>query len=81
MLGSQIYKGLTALALGIALGTIGIDELTGQARLAFGYAQLLDGIDLVVVAVGLFAVGEALHVASPKICATSLLKKCKVHCG
>ena len=64
MLGSSIYKGLTSLALGIALGLIGIDELTGQARLTFGYAQLLDGIDIVVVAVGLFAVGEALYVAS-----------------
>jgi putative tricarboxylic transport membrane protein len=66
MLGSHVYKGLTSLAIGIGLGLIGIDELTGQARLAFGYAQLLDGIDLVVVAVGLFAVGECLFVASRK---------------
>jgi putative tricarboxylic transport membrane protein len=64
MLGSHIYKGLTALAVGIAIGLIGIDELTGQARLAFGYPQLLDGVDLVIVAVGLFAVGEAMHVSS-----------------
>lgn len=64
MLGSSLYKGLTSLALGIALGLVGIDELTGQARLTFGFSQLLDGIDIVVVAVGLFAVGEALYVAS-----------------
>jgi putative tricarboxylic transport membrane protein len=64
MLGSHVYKGLTALALGIALGLVGIDQLTGQARLAFGQPELLDGIDLVVVAVGLFAVGECLFVAS-----------------
>ena len=37
---------------------------TGQARLTFGVDQLLDGVDIVVVAVGLFAVGEALYVAS-----------------
>lgn len=64
MLGTSIYKGVTSLTLGIALGLVGIDQLTGQARLTFGYPQLLDGIDIVVVAVGLFAVGEALYVAS-----------------
>ena len=64
MLGSKIYKGLTSLAVGISLGLVGIDELTGQARLTFGFPQLLDQIDIVVVAVGLFAVGEALHVAA-----------------
>jgi putative tricarboxylic transport membrane protein len=64
MLGTHIYKGLTALAAGIAIGLVGIDELTGQARLVFGYPQLLDGVDLVIVAVGLFAVGEAMLVSS-----------------
>ena len=46
------------------MGLIGIDELTGQERLTFGVQQLLDGLDVVVVAVGLFAVGEALYVAA-----------------
>ena len=35
---------------------------TGQMRFAFGVPELLDGIDVVVLAVGLFAVGEALYV-------------------
>jgi putative tricarboxylic transport membrane protein len=64
MLGQSVLRGITSLVLGIALGIVGIDELTGQARLTFGFPQLLDQIDVVVVAVGLFAVGEALHVAS-----------------
>jgi putative tricarboxylic transport membrane protein len=64
MLGSSVIRGFTSLAVGIAIGLIGIDELTGQARLTFGLPQLLDHVDIVVVAVGLFAVGEALHVAS-----------------
>ncbi len=38
--------------------------MTGQQRLTFGIAQLADGIDVVVVAVGIFAVGEALWVAA-----------------
>ena len=39
-------------------------HVTGQQRLTFGTAQLADGIDVVVVAVGIFAVGEALWVAA-----------------
>ncbi|MEP7345011.1 MAG: tripartite tricarboxylate transporter permease [Gemmatimonadaceae bacterium] len=52
-----------ALCLGLAIGAIGIDAQTGVARLTFGIPQLLDGIDIVVVAVGLFAIGETLHSA------------------
>jgi len=64
ILGSSQVKGLLSLFLGLALGLVGIDTLTGQMRFTFGQLELLDGIDVVVVAVGLFAVGEALHVAS-----------------
>jgi putative tricarboxylic transport membrane protein len=52
------------LFLGLLLGLVGIDEQTGQMRFAFGVPELLDGIDVVVLAVGLFAVGEALYVAA-----------------
>src|SRR5690606_31985635 len=41
-----------------------IDSLTGQGRFTLGIPNLLDGIDIVLVAVGLFAVGEALYIAS-----------------
>jgi len=60
VLGSSLLKGLLALFLGLALGMVGIDLQTGQARFTLGQPELLDGIDVVVVAVGLFAVGEAL---------------------
>ncbi len=43
---------------------MGIDKLTGQARLGFGMPELLDGVEITTLAVGLFAVGEALFVAS-----------------
>jgi putative tricarboxylic transport membrane protein len=46
------------------LGLVGIDQQTGQARYTLGILELLDGIDVVIVAVGLFAVGETLYVAS-----------------
>ncbi len=61
MLGSSTRRGLVALFLGLAIGLIGIDQQSGQARHVFGVPELLDGVGVVVVAVGLFAVGEALY--------------------
>ena len=43
---------------------IGVDLQTGQPRFTFGITELLDGINVIVVAVGLFAVGETLYIAS-----------------
>jgi putative tricarboxylic transport membrane protein len=64
--GDSPLRGLTSLFIGIALGLIGIDRLTGQARLTFGVPELLNGIEVTTLAVGLFAVGEALYVASKR---------------
>lgn len=64
VLSRSIVRGLASLGLGLVIGLIGIDQQTGQARLTLGIPQLLDGIDVVIVAVGLFALGEALYVAS-----------------
>jgi putative tricarboxylic transport membrane protein len=62
--GDSPIRGLTALFIGLTLGLIGLDKLTGQPRLAFGVPELLDGVEITTLAVGLFAVGEALYVAS-----------------
>jgi putative tricarboxylic transport membrane protein len=64
VLGSSTVRGLTALFVGLLLGLVGIDETTGQMRLTFGVPEWLDGIDVVVLAVGLFAVGETLYIAA-----------------
>ncbi|MGA4991872.1 tripartite tricarboxylate transporter permease [Nonomuraea bangladeshensis] len=64
VLSRSVVRGLASLGLGLVIGLIGIDQQTGQARLTLGVPQLLDGIDVVIVAVGLFALGEALYVAS-----------------
>jgi putative tricarboxylic transport membrane protein len=66
VLGNSASRGLAALALGIFFGMIGIDNQTGQARFTFGLAELYDGINVIVVAVGLFAVGETLYLAFQK---------------
>ena len=64
--GDSTLRGLTSLFLGLALGLIGIDLQTGQARLAFGIPDLLDGIEVTTLAVAMFAVGETLSVAAAK---------------
>jgi putative tricarboxylic transport membrane protein len=64
IMGGSLVKGLASLFLGLTLGAVGLDPQTGQARLTFGLQELLDGIDTIIVAVGLFAVGEALYVGA-----------------
>ena len=64
VLGSSPVRGLASLFFGIWLGLIGIDLQTGQARFTFGLDELLDGVNVIVVAVGLFAIGETLYVAA-----------------
>ena len=63
VLGNSMLRGLIALALGALFGLVGIDLQTGQPRFSFGNAQLLDGIEVTIAAVGVFAVGEALYLA------------------
>jgi putative tricarboxylic transport membrane protein len=65
--GGSAIRGLTALFLGLAVGLVGTDSLTGQVRLAFGVAEMRDTISIAIIAVGLFAIGEALFLASQDI--------------
>ncbi|GLY07069.1 MULTISPECIES: tripartite tricarboxylate transporter permease [Actinoplanes] len=58
LLGPSLLKGASSLVIGAAVGLVGIDTLTGQPRLDFGVPSLLDGIDVVIVVVALFALGE-----------------------
>lgn len=64
MVGASLIRGLMSLSFGLFLGVIGIDSLTGQARFTFGVPELLDGVDMVTVIVGLFAIGETLYIAT-----------------
>ena len=64
VLGGSRLRGAISLFLGLALGVIGIDTQTGQARYTLGIPALYDGVGVVLVVVGLFAVGETLYVAS-----------------
>ncbi len=64
VMGASRVRGFVSLFLGLAMGVMGIDAQTGQARLVFGSPELLDGMELTTVLVGLFAIGETFYVAS-----------------
>lgn len=57
----SILKSVTMVAAGIALGTIGVDINTGQFRMTFGMMELVEGINFVPLAMGMFGVAEILR--------------------
>ncbi|WP_165943859.1 tripartite tricarboxylate transporter permease [Saccharopolyspora karakumensis] len=59
LLGPDLLKGVASLLVGVAVGLVGIDSQTGQPRLTFGVDSLLDGIDVVIVVIALFALSES----------------------
>jgi TctA family transporter len=54
----DMVKSLAMVAMGLLLGTVGTDVNSGWRRFSFDMAELADGIGFVVLAVGVFAVGE-----------------------
>jgi putative tricarboxylic transport membrane protein len=54
----NLLKGLIAIAFGLMLSTIGIDAMTGVLRFTYGIEALNDGIDFLVVIIGVYAVTE-----------------------
>ena len=64
VLGNSVVKGMISLTLGLIVGLIGVDIQSGQARFTFGgKVELLDGIEIVMAVVGLFALGDAMYLA------------------
>lgn len=64
--GNAPIKGLVAGTLGVLLATVGLDPKSGVERFAFDNAYLWGGIDLVIVALGLFGIPECIDLASRK---------------
>src|SRR5690348_4655980 len=54
------FKTIAAMMLGFALAAVGIDTVTGQLRLTFGFVDLLKGFDFLIAVIGLFGIGEIL---------------------
>ena len=61
VLGQSTLRGMAALFIGLAIGCVGLDQISGQGRYVGNIPELLDGIEIVLVAVGLFAVAEVLY--------------------
>lgn len=58
--GTSPVKGLISALLGLLIATVGLDVMTGVSRLTFGQLELLNGIDFLPVAMGLFGLAEVL---------------------
>ncbi len=54
------FKILISMALGFALASVGMDTVTGQLRLTFGFHDLMRGFDFLIAVIGLFGIGEIL---------------------
>ena len=67
MSSTALPRTLLMAAVGLLLGTIGIDNMTGHFRYAFDIPELGDGIGIVPVAVGLFGLGEILSTPSATV--------------
>ena len=63
--GNSLVKALLAMLVGLWVSGIGTDLFTATSRFTFGTVQLLGGVDFVVVAIGLFALGEVLGNMEP----------------
>ena len=55
---------MISLLSGMAIGTVGVDPLYGQARFSFGIPEVESGIRFVVVMIGLFAIGEVVDLVA-----------------
>jgi putative tricarboxylic transport membrane protein len=54
------FKIMAAMMVGFALAAVGIDTVTGQLRLIFGWHELMRGFDFLIAVIGLFGIGEIL---------------------
>src|SRR6201989_1034687 len=54
------FKTLVSMMIGFALAAVGLDSVTGQLRLTFGFTEILNGFDFLIAVIGLFGIGEIL---------------------
>lgn len=58
--GKSVVKGFVMVAVGLLLGTIGLDPIAGSTRFTFGILNLQEGLDFVTLAMGMFGITEIL---------------------
>lgn len=57
----SVWRSLTVAGIGLLLATVGQDPIVGVPRFTFGVTDLLSGLDLVAIAIGLFGIGEIIY--------------------
>jgi putative tricarboxylic transport membrane protein len=67
MSGGSMVKSLAMAVLGLLLGMIGIDQMSGYFRFSYGIVELGDGLGVVPIAVGLFGIAEVLATAGQEV--------------
>jgi putative tricarboxylic transport membrane protein len=63
--GESLTKALLAMFLGLWIASMGTDIFSATSRFTFGQVELMGGIDFIIVAIGVFAVGEVLGNMEP----------------
>jgi putative tricarboxylic transport membrane protein len=66
MSGDSLIKGLLAGGMGLIISFVGMDPQTGVVRFSFGMLHLFDGINIVTIVIGIFAVAEVLDMGIKK---------------
>ena len=64
LLGNSRVRGLVSLSIGLIIGLVGLDQQTGINRMNFGIQEATDGIEVIVVVISFFALGEVIYYAS-----------------
>ncbi|MGN7298475.1 tripartite tricarboxylate transporter permease [Ferdinandcohnia sp. SAFN-114] len=67
LLGESPSKGVAATVLGVMFATVGVDAMSGQARFAFGSDQLLSGLELIPMIIGMFGFSQVIVMITQKL--------------
>lgn len=67
LLGGDPIKGLISASLGLLISSVGMDVVTGRMRYTFGMLELVDGISIIVVLIGLFALPRVFKMAQEAV--------------
>ncbi|GAB1583551.1 tripartite tricarboxylate transporter permease [Phyllobacterium phragmitis] len=75
MVGSQPVKTLIGCTLGLMLATVGLDATSGAYRFTFNEPELGDGIEFVVLVIGLFSISEALLILEHQASGVTVIRQ------
>ena len=60
LMGKSLLRGLISMFIGLSLSLVGMDPLTGNLRMTFGVPNLVEGLDFVIISMGLFGISEVM---------------------